>query len=51
MESNESKCQEQCTLIISDITFRDCRVHIFPTTFLEIAVYHKWIVATNDCKI
>ena len=26
-------------LIISHITFRDCRVHIFPTTFLEIAVY------------
>ena len=25
-------------LIISRITFRDCRVHIFPTTFLEIAV-------------
>ena len=25
-------------LIISHITFRDCRVHIFPTTFLEIAV-------------
>ena len=26
-------------LLISHITFRDCRVHIFPTTFLEIAVY------------
>ena len=26
-------------LIISHITFRDCGVHIFPTTFLEIAVY------------
>ena len=26
-------------LIISHITFRYCRVHIFPTTFLEIAVY------------
>jgi len=26
-------------LIISHITFRDCRWHIFPTTFLEIAVY------------
>ena len=25
-------------LIISHITFWDCRVHIFPTTFLEIAV-------------
>ena len=26
-------------LIISHITFRDCRVHIFPTALLEIAVY------------
>ena len=27
-------------LIISDVTFRDCRVHIvFPTTFLDIAVF------------
>ena len=26
-------------LNISHITSRDCRVHIFPTTFLEIAVY------------
>ena len=25
-------------LIISHITFRDCRVHFFSTTFLEIAV-------------
>ena len=25
-------------LILSHITFRDCRVHFFPTTFLEIAV-------------
>ena len=25
--------------IISHITFQDCRVHIFSTTFLEIAVY------------
>ena len=24
---------------ISYITFRDCREHILPTTFLEIAVY------------
>ena len=29
--------------IISHITFRDCRVHIFPTTFLEIAVYGDMI--------
>ena len=26
-------------LIISHITFRDCYVNIFPTTFLEIALY------------
>ena len=26
-------------LNISHITFRDCRMHIFPTTFLEMAVY------------
>ena len=26
-------------LIISHITFRDCRLHIFPTTFLEIAAF------------
>ena len=26
-------------LIISHITFRNCHVHIFPTTLLEIAVY------------
>ena len=28
-------------LIISHITFRDCRVHIFPTTFFKIAVYYE----------
>ena len=26
-------------LVVSHITFRDCRLHIFPTTFLEITVY------------
>ena len=26
-------------LMISHITFRDCRVHFFPTTILEVAVY------------
>ena len=26
-------------LVISHIILRDCRLHIFPTTFLEIAVY------------
>ena len=29
----------QSVLIISHITFWDCRVHFFPTTFLEVAVY------------
>ena len=28
-------------LIISHITFRDCLVHVFATTFLEIAVYTR----------
>ena len=28
-------------LIISQITFRDCRVRFFPTTFLETAVYRN----------
>ena len=28
-------------LIISHITFWDCLVHVFPTTFLEIAVYTR----------
>ena len=30
-------------LIISHITFGDCRVHIFQTTFLEIAVYYGFV--------
>ena len=41
-ESNKSRFDSykvrNKVLIISHITFRDCRVHIFPTTFLEIAV-------------
>ena len=35
----DSYSARNSVLIISHITFRDCRVHIFPTTFLEIAVY------------
>ena len=31
------QCQNS-VLNISHIAFRDCRVHIFPTTFLEIIV-------------
>ena len=42
-ESNKSRFDSysvrNSVLLISHITFRDCRVHIFPTTFLEIAVY------------
>ena len=41
-ESNKSRFDSyivrNSVLLISHITFRDCRVHIFPTTFLEIAV-------------
>ena len=41
-ESSKSKFDSYSVrnsiLIISHITFRDCRVHIFPTTFLEVAV-------------
>ena len=45
-ESNKSRFDSysvrNSVLLISLITFRDCRVHIFPTAFLEIAVYtHK----------
>ena len=44
-ESNKSRFYSYSVrnslLIISHITFRDCRLHIFPTTFLEIAVYLK----------
>ena len=45
MESNKSRFNStvvrNSVLIISHITFRDCHVHIFPTTFLEIAVYEN----------
>ena len=41
-ENNKSRFDSysvrNSVLIISQITFRDCRVHIFSTTFLEIAV-------------
>ena len=44
-ESNKSRFDSysvgNSVLIISLITFRDCPVHIFPTTFLEIAVCGK----------
>ena len=42
-ESNKSRFESyslrNSELIVSHITFWDCRVHIFPTTFLEMAVY------------
>ena len=37
--SFDSYSVRNIVLIISHITFRDCRVTFFPTTFLEIAVY------------
>ena len=44
-ESNKSRFDSysvrNSVLIISHITFRDCRVHIFPTTFVEIAVCYQ----------
>ena len=47
-ESNKSRFDSysvrNSVLIISPLTFRDCRVHIFPTTFLEIAVYQTRIL-------
>ena len=42
-ESNKSRFDSysvrNSVLIKSHITFRDCRVHFFPTAFLEVAVY------------
>ena len=41
-ESNKSRFDSysvrNSVMRISHITFRDCRAHFFPTTFLEIAV-------------
>ena len=48
-ESNKSRFYSyslrNSVLIISHITFRDCRLRIFPTTFLEIAISTRgsWI--------
>ena len=38
--------QEQCVDHIPLITFLDCRVHIFSTTFLEIAVEYDLSLTT-----
>ena len=35
-------------LIISQITVRDCREHIFLLTFLEIAVLTRWLAHLVD---
>ena len=47
-ESNKSRFDSysvrNSVLILSHITFQDCRVHIFPTTFLETAVK----ISTNN---
>ena len=47
-ESNKSRFDSykarNSVLIISHFTFRDCRVHFFPTTFLEIAVYKLGVI-------
>ena len=44
-ESNKSRFDSysvnNSVLIISHITLLDCRAHIFPTTFLEIAAYEE----------
>ena len=45
-ESNNSRFDSysvrNSVLNISQVTFRDCRLHIFSTTFLKIAVYETW---------
>ena len=38
-------------LIIPHVTFRDCRVHFFATTFLEIAVFSKEIRSFGISRI
>ena len=37
-------------LVISHIIFRDCRVQIFPTTFLDIIVYFNWSFLDKSCQ-
>ena len=52
-ESNKSRFDSysvrKSVLDISHITFRDFRVHLFPTIFLEVAVYIQLprVVATH----
>ena len=45
-ESNNSRFDSysarNSVLNISHVTFRDCHLHIFSTTFLKIAVYKTW---------
>ena len=40
-------CVRKSVLIISYVTFRDCHVQIFPTTFLNIAVYKETLAANS----
>ena len=42
MVGSTAKVVRNSVSIISHITFPDCPVHIFPTTFLEIAVYRTY---------
>ena len=53
-ESNKSRfdgCNvRNSILIISHIIFRDCRVQIFPTSFLEIAVFFNWSFSDKSCR-
>ena len=51
-ENNKSKFNSynvrNSVLIISYTTFRDCRVHFFPKTFLQIAVYVRQFLWDTD---
>ena len=48
-ESNKSRL-DSCS-VGKHVTFRDCRVHIFPTTFLEIAVCLELASASHQHQI
>ena len=54
-ESNKSRFNSysvrNSVLLISHITFRDCRVHIFPTTFLEIVVSVSFVTSVYSVRI
>ena len=54
-ESNKSRFDSYSirnnVLLISHITFRDCRVHIFSDTFLEIAVVSQLVLCGPNVTI